>query len=340
MALSDSDVGDILSAAEHCLSARTLDGFADAVLASCRWLVDCDFVTYNEVDHSNPGVDFREDPGETFSPDLLAAFLYHLDDHPVITEMRRSGSGAALRISDVLTSREFHHRGIYSDFFQRLNVEDQLAISLRVGETRIIGLAANRDRAFTDRERDRLEMLRPLLVSAYHNVAYLVELERAAEYLRVGLSGAGCDVFVLSPEGVVTECTEGALDRLSTVLPPDTVEPATVFLTRLASRTRRLRWEAAGAQWLATSTRVDPGAVVTVRRDELLHAPDLQSVLGISAREAQVLAILAQGHTSAEVAGELGISVRTVHKHLENLYRCIGVSSQREAVTIARGLAE
>ncbi|OYV66392.1 MAG: hypothetical protein B7Z74_11195 [Deltaproteobacteria bacterium 21-66-5] len=73
---------------------------------------------------------------------------------------------------------------------------------------------------------------------------------------------------------------------------------------------------------------------------ELLHAPDLQSGLGISVREAQVLTCLAEGHTSSEVAAELGISVRTVHKHLENLYRCIGVSSQREAVTIARGLAE
>lgn len=338
--LNESDVGEILSAADRCLSARTHDDFVDAVVASVGRLVGSDLVTYNEVDSSVPRIIFRSDPVESFSPDLMSAFLYHLDDHPVITQMRRSGSGAATRISDAMNVREFHNHGIYSDFFHQLGVEDQVAISLRMSATHIIGVAANRDRAFSDTERDRLEMLRPLLASAYHNLTRLGEVERSAEYLRAGLSGAGCDVFVLSADGSVVECTDGALERLAAALPRGTVERETDFLARLASGAQRPRWEASGARWWATSTRIAVGTIVTIRRDGLPHASELQATLQVSAREAQVLALIAEGRASAEVARTLGISVRTVHKHLEHLYRCLGVSSRSEALTIARSVAE
>jgi DNA-binding CsgD family transcriptional regulator len=47
----------------------------------------------------------------------------------------------------------------------------------------------------------------------------------------------------------------------------------------------------------------------------------------ISARERQVLARVAIGRTSKEIAGELGITLRTVHAHRENLARKLGTSS-------------
>lgn len=340
MQLGEADVREIATAAERCLSARTLDGFVDAVLTSCHRLLDCDLVTYNEVDLGTPEVNYREEPGDTFSPELLAAFLYHLDDHPVISQMRRSGSGAAMRISDVVSSREFRNRGIYVDFFHQLGLEDQVAISLRASATRIIGVAANRDRAFTTNERDRLEMLRPILASAYRNVSRLVELERAIEHLQMGLSSAGCDVFMLSVGGSVVECTGGALRRLAEALPPGTEESERAFLSRLAGETRKVRWEAAGARWLAASTCVDTGTIVTIRSEGPPPVAVLKASLGISDREAQVLSLLVQGQDGAEVAGSLGVSVRTVHKHLEHLYRGLGVSSRSEAVAIARSITE
>ncbi len=47
----------------------------------------------------------------------------------------------------------------------------------------------------------------------------------------------------------------------------------------------------------------------------------------ISARERQVLARVAVGRTSKEIATELGITLRTVHAHRENLARKLGTSS-------------
>jgi DNA-binding CsgD family transcriptional regulator len=50
--------------------------------------------------------------------------------------------------------------------------------------------------------------------------------------------------------------------------------------------------------------------------------------------------MVAKGHTSAEVATELGISVQTANAHLKNIYRKLQVRSRAQAVSkaIALGL--
>ena len=55
----------------------------------------------------------------------------------------------------------------------------------------------------------------------------------------------------------------------------------------------------------------------------------------LSAREAQVLALLAQGSASKEIARRLGISERTVKAHITAIFNKLGASSRAEAVAIA-----
>jgi DNA-binding NarL/FixJ family response regulator len=52
-------------------------------------------------------------------------------------------------------------------------------------------------------------------------------------------------------------------------------------------------------------------------------APDLD---GLSARELEVLGCVAAGLTNDAIAGRLGLSVRTVERHLSNIYVKLGVS--------------
>ena len=49
---------------------------------------------------------------------------------------------------------------------------------------------------------------------------------------------------------------------------------------------------------------------------------------GITAREAVVAELITDGLTAPKIAGELGISVHTVRRHHERLYRKLGVSSR------------
>lgn len=60
----------------------------------------------------------------------------------------------------------------------------------------------------------------------------------------------------------------------------------------------------------------------------------------LSDRETQVLRLLARGQSNAEIASELVLSVRTVEKHVANVYAKIGARGRADAATYAlrRGL--
>ena len=55
----------------------------------------------------------------------------------------------------------------------------------------------------------------------------------------------------------------------------------------------------------------------------------------LTRREAQVLALLASGQTSKELAAQLSLSVTTVQRHVANIYAKIGVRNRAEATRYA-----
>ena len=61
--------------------------------------------------------------------------------------------------------------------------------------------------------------------------------------------------------------------------------------------------------------------------------------LGLTKREAEVLALLGRGFTNREIAAELVISIKTAEHHVAHILRKLRTSNRREAGAIARRLA-
>jgi len=59
----------------------------------------------------------------------------------------------------------------------------------------------------------------------------------------------------------------------------------------------------------------------------------------LTPRESDVLWLIARGHTYAQVATQLGVSVNTVTSHVKNTYRKLGVRSGAAAVMRAAELS-
>lgn len=61
--------------------------------------------------------------------------------------------------------------------------------------------------------------------------------------------------------------------------------------------------------------------------------------LGLTRRQAEILALLAAGKGVQEIAAELFISPQTVRKHIEHVYGRLGVHSRAAAISVALGTA-
>ncbi len=82
------------------------------------------------------------------------------------------------------------------------------------------------------------------------------------------------------------------------------------------------------------------GARVIGRRDTVAFDgnPQAREALGISAREAAVLAEIAAGHSNKEIAARLHVSPNTVKTHVANLFEKLGARRRTEALRKAREL--
>lgn len=59
----------------------------------------------------------------------------------------------------------------------------------------------------------------------------------------------------------------------------------------------------------------------------------------LTPRQTRILQLVAAGNSDRVVARTLGVSVRTVHTHLQHIYRALGVSSRTEALAHVRALS-
>jgi DNA-binding NarL/FixJ family response regulator len=72
------------------------------------------------------------------------------------------------------------------------------------------------------------------------------------------------------------------------------------------------------------------GMQVIPRAPAGLGAPVAPGVGLLTKREAEVLPLLQQGHSNAQIALALGVGVETVRTHARNVYRKLGVRTRRE----------
>jgi ATP/maltotriose-dependent transcriptional regulator MalT len=93
--------------------------------------------------------------------------------------------------------------------------------------------------------------------------------------------------------------------------------------------TARLELESARAVFEELEARPD------LRRVEALMRADTDDDHGLSRRELEVLRLVAAGRTNREIAATLVLSEHTVARHVQNIFRKLGVSSRTAAAAFA-----
>lgn len=117
---------------------------------------------------------------------------------------------------------------------------------------------------------------------------------------------------------VLHRATKGATGTpMSTTVPSDTPDRAALEITFVG--------QIGVDELLLRLTRADPSQEAVQLRDRL----------GLTAREAEVLMWIGHGKANRDIASILGLSPRTVNKHLEQVFTKLGVENRATAATIA-----
>ena len=223
-----------------------------------------------------------------------------------------------------------HHVGMDEDEIERLELA---ALLHDVGRVSVSNAIWEKPGPLTGSEWEQVRL------HAYHSERILA----ATPLLASSSTLAGMHHERLDGSGYHRCSTGSALPRSARIL-----AAADVTAALLNERPHRGAFDAdAAAAVLADEVqarRLDREAVQAVLQE--IGQPGLGGraahPAGLSDREIEVLALIARGHTNAEVAGRLFISRRTAEHHAQHIYTKIGVSTRAGAALFAvqHGLVE
>ncbi len=265
-----------------------------------------------------------EHPEEFF--DGMDCRAVPLDESPVFRHIE-GGSIAAVKLSDRLTRRRFHRTGLYALCYKPHGLEDSLGMRLampsRSHPKQFLFDRCGRD--FSPRDRAVLDVLNPHLVRLYRAAANRRRL-RAALALHESVHAG---VVLLEAGGRVAFASAVARDLLDRYFGANGAALPELLTSWLDERLRSATRE-------PLRVERDERALVVESVDGALLLEEQRTLPPLTAREREVLELVAEGSSNAEIAERLCLSVGTVRKHLDNVYAKLGVHTRTAAAAFLR----
>lgn len=323
----------------------------EAALGGLPGLVGAEYVGAGEIHRDGGdgtvGVLPQVTQPYVFDADALADWVAHHHQHPVFA---RRPDAQVLSYSDFLSAREWRKLGIYSAY-RRLGLRGELSLHVAWDARRTAVLTVHRvDRAFGERERELLETLAPHLRAAYVRLEQGQEAERWRAALESGLERAGACVVMADADGRILGADAGAeevlrrwFDRRARpgALPVELA--AWIEESRGTARAPRFVRARDDRRLEVLLASADGEERLLVLRERRVGPPDpaeLAEALPVTRRQAEVLALLGEGRSDAEIAHRLGISVRTVGHHVEHILERLEVSNRTAAARLVHAHGE
>jgi DNA-binding CsgD family transcriptional regulator len=110
---------------------------------------------------------------------LIPVFFANFHEFTPAEHRRRTGTGEALALSDFIGAQEAGSRAIYTDYYHRLGLEDDLSINVQRGEVVTCAAVLRARRGFRRDERALLNALRPHLQQAWATAEMITALTAA-----------------------------------------------------------------------------------------------------------------------------------------------------------------
>jgi DNA-binding CsgD family transcriptional regulator len=322
---------------------RELHSFRDFACVR-TWLLDTalprlipsDWRSYNEVDLLHPErtlAILKPEAQGTWQP-LLRRFNEVVHQHPLIIGQMQSNDFPVHKISDFLAQDAYHRLELYQDVYRHMGVEYQIAATIKLEPDRITAFALSRRRSdYTERDRAILEMLRPHLVIALNNLTLAHERQSILDSTELALNELSSATIIVDRQSRILYHTGPGLQWIGAASPGILPAQISRWLNQAATNPRRQTMSMNAAAGEIRVRFVPTGSpqrwlLVLTAPTVPPTAPAQTGDFGLSNRELEVARWIGDGKTNAEIAGILGISPRTIQKHIEHIFEKMGVKSR------------
>jgi DNA-binding CsgD family transcriptional regulator len=341
---------DFIRGAEAITGPRT---FAAYVTSELSRLIPSALTGYAELDLVKGSVRWVTDGLDAGLPNAARVLAAHIPDNPFVVYRKRTGDEGAIRLSDLVTDRAFRETGLYREFYRPLHVKHAMACALRLGPRELAAVALYRSAShFSERDRLCLELLRPHLRHLQRSAEAMSRGRRDLSLLSRGIEAWAHGFLIVDREGRIRRATVAAerwiTDYFGAASGPDRLPERLrewiQFQEKARGRTdtpppvrQPLSVDREGRRLTVRLVSQPPDSMLLVDETATRVEPTHLTRLGLSSREAEVLAWATAGKTNPAIGGLLHISTRTVQTHLEHIYRKLGVETRTAAAARALG---
>lgn len=339
--LSPEDYDRILSVLPELYLLQDLSALPKTMIRIVSGLVPNLFCSYNEIHHDPQNVVVVCQPEiwrDRMAPYMPEANKY-LHEHPLYRDLHLTTDTAPRSLSDFMPESDWKKTGFARAISEPIGMGDTLMFRLNTNNTEMIFMCVNRvEWGFTTRERQIVDLLRSHFSAARENATAFTNAQALALFSRPDAALATAGVVTIDESGQILHINRPAAELIRKYFEPGswarTLPPAVQsWVSRDASAGLPVSSleEANGEHRLSIRwSQLDNGSKILLL-EERTARPDA-ALAGLSRREAEVLHWIAEGKTNLEIGRILSISVRTVEKHVEIVYRKLGVENRMGAI--------
>lgn len=331
---------------------RSWDELTTHVLNSLPTLIPTDICSYNDMSSRRRYAAYRGWPDNHPSIPQAAEILgRYAHQHPLLTHVERTKDLTSHKITDFLAQRQFRTTALYNEYYRPLQLPYNMGTAIALTKDSTVAIGFNRvKRDFTDDDLAVLDVLRPHLVQAYGNAERITVLQEQLSTFHRAIDELDHAVLSFTSQARIQWATPRAYQQLteywpdprrrSECLPAPLREwvrhtlsnidrcgemsaPLTPLVLIREDRTLTIRLVLDGSKQLLLLDEHRTGL-----------SPAMLKPLGLSPRETEILIWVAQGKTNPEIGAILGISPRTVHKHMGRIYTRLGVENRHAAMAL------
>jgi DNA-binding CsgD family transcriptional regulator len=330
---------------------RDREAFIAHTLSSLHSLIKCELISYSEIDLSPNRVVYRWSPDDTsLRVALNPAIEQTIHEHPCIPFILRTRGARSVKVSDVMPFRALKTLGYYQEFLRKVETNYQLGTIMEVRPSFFSPIAFNRKhKDFQHSDHTVMDLLRPHFIQAFRNANAVSTLNE--ETVAPKLNNGNRCVISTTQDGRIQLATDRARKLLTQYCPPDKNNPdrlPAILRDWLMHENRRLEsvdivpdslmpLHIHGKNGTLQIRLARKGLECLLMIDEHTQLTSFAAYekWALSRRENEILGWVTKGKTNSEIGIILGISPRTVQKHLERVYVKLGVENRTTASTLA-----